>query len=115
MIIIIHDDDDDDDNNNLCYDYGFPPSFLQSIGVDHVFLHDPTTLVAVVRPDLFAYDKGPVVVELTGPLRGRTLQDPKTRPFWPRKNAWQGRPDVMVAVDVDAAAIEALLLKILQR
>jgi hypothetical protein len=42
---------------------------------DLVFLHDPCALVAAVKPELFTWKAGAVVVGLQGPLRGKTLLD----------------------------------------
>lgn len=40
-----------------------------------VFLHDPVSFVALVRPDLFTYKKGVVRVETQGICTGHTLLD----------------------------------------
>lgn len=45
-----------------------------SQGIDYIHMHDPTAFVAVICPELFSYDKGPVVVCLGGPIRGKTIQ-----------------------------------------
>jgi uridine nucleosidase len=42
---------------------------------DLVFLHDPCALVAAVKPELFEWKAGAVVVGQQGPLRGKTLLD----------------------------------------
>lgn len=43
--------------------------------MESVYLHDPCALVAAVRPDLFTWHAGAVVVAETGALRGKTLLD----------------------------------------
>ena len=40
-----------------------------------IFLHDPVSFVALVRPDLFTYKKGVVRVETQGICVGHTLLD----------------------------------------
>lgn len=40
-----------------------------------IFLHDPVSFVALVRPDLFTYKKGVVRVETQGICAGHTLLD----------------------------------------
>ena len=40
-----------------------------------IFLHDPVSFVALVRPDLFKYKKGVVRVETQGICIGHTLMD----------------------------------------
>lgn len=40
-----------------------------------IFLHDPVSFVALVRPDLFKYKKGVVRVETQGICTGHTLMD----------------------------------------
>ena len=44
-------------------------------GMEAVYLHDPCALVAAVRPELFTWHEGAVVVAETGALRGKTLLD----------------------------------------
>lgn len=43
--------------------------------ISGIFLHDPVSFVAVVRPDLFTYKKGVVRVETQGISVGHTLMD----------------------------------------
>ena len=43
--------------------------------ISGIFLHDPVSFVAVVRPDLFTYKKGVVRVETQGFCVGHTLMD----------------------------------------
>jgi hypothetical protein len=42
---------------------------------DLVYLHDPCALVAAVRPELFEWKTGAVVIGQDGPLRGKTVLD----------------------------------------
>lgn len=45
-------------------------------GIDHVPMHDPTAVLALVRPELITYRDLEVVVQLaSGPLRGMTAFD----------------------------------------
>lgn len=46
-----------------------------------IFLHDPVSFVAVVRPDLFTYKKGVVRVETQGICVGHTLLDQGLKKF----------------------------------
>ncbi|KAL1209694.1 Uridine nucleosidase 1 [Cardamine amara subsp. amara] len=48
---------------------------------DGVYLHDPVSFVAVVRPDLFTYKKGVVRVETQGICIGHTLMDQGLKSF----------------------------------
>jgi uridine nucleosidase len=43
--------------------------------ISGIFLHDPVSFVALVRPDLFTYKKGVVRVETQGICVGHTLMD----------------------------------------
>lgn len=43
--------------------------------ISGIFLHDPVSFVALVRPDLFTYKKGVVRVETQGMCVGHTLMD----------------------------------------
>jgi len=49
--------------------------------VSGVYLHDPVSFVAVVRPDLFTYKKGVVRVETQGICVGHTLMDQGLKRF----------------------------------
>ena len=40
-----------------------------------IFLYDPVTFVALVRPDLFTYKKGVMRVETQGICVGHTIMD----------------------------------------
>ncbi|RZC78644.1 hypothetical protein C5167_003854 [Papaver somniferum] len=48
---------------------------VKSDGLYGIFLHDPVSFVALVRPDLFTYKKGVVRVETQGICVGHTLMD----------------------------------------
>ncbi|KAJ6992822.1 uridine nucleosidase 1 isoform X1 [Populus alba x Populus x berolinensis] len=48
---------------------------VKSDGVYGIFLHDPVSFVALVRPDLFTYKNGVVRVETQGICAGHTLMD----------------------------------------
>ena len=48
---------------------------MRSVGLDGIFLHDPTALVAVLAPQLFGWHDGAVRVACDGLARGKTLLD----------------------------------------
>ncbi|KAK8713502.1 hypothetical protein V6N13_148717 [Hibiscus sabdariffa] len=75
---------------------------VKSDGVYGIFLHDPVSFVALVRPDLFTYKKGVVRVETQGICRGHTLLDQGLK-RWNGSNPWTGYSPISVAwtVDVD--------------
>ncbi len=81
--------------------------------MDAAFCHDPTALIAVLRPDLFTFKPGRVRVATQGIARGATLFDEQDRQ-WHKKNAWSGRPSVMVATAVDAAAVVEMVFERMQ-
>lgn len=43
--------------------------------MDAIHLHDPTALVAVLRPELFTWHSGAVRVAVEGVTRGQTVVD----------------------------------------
>ena len=47
----------------------------RSVGLDGIYLHDPTALVAVLAPQLFGWHDGAVRVSCEGVARGKTLMD----------------------------------------
>ncbi|KAJ1394494.1 Ribonucleoside hydrolase-like [Sesbania bispinosa] len=87
---------------------------VKSDGVYGIFLHDPVSFVAVVRPDLFTYKTGVVRVETQGICVGHTLLDQGLKK-WNTSNPWTGYSPVSVAwtVNVDGVLnyIRELLLK----
>lgn len=87
---------------------------VKSDGFCGIFLHDPVSFVALVRPDLFTYRKGVVRVETQGICVGHTLMDQGLK-TWSSTNPWTGYSPVSVAwtVDVDKVIghIKNLLMK----
>ncbi|GLT94674.1 hypothetical protein SLE2022_124030 [Rubroshorea leprosula] len=75
---------------------------VNSDGVYGIFLHDPVSFVALVRPDLFTYKKGVVRVETQGICVGHTLMDQGLK-RWNGINPWTGYSPISVAwtVNVD--------------
>ncbi|OMO68296.1 hypothetical protein COLO4_29777 [Corchorus olitorius] len=75
---------------------------VKSDGVYGIFLHDPVSFVALVRPDLFTYKKGVVRVETQGICVGHTLLDQGLK-NWNGSNPWTGYSPISVAwtVNVD--------------
>ncbi|KAL2345208.1 hypothetical protein Fmac_006493 [Flemingia macrophylla] len=77
---------------------------VTSDGVHGIFLHDPVSFVAVVRPDLFTYRKGVVRVETQGICVGHTLMDQGLKK-WNTTNPWTGYSPVSVAWTVDIEGV----------
>ncbi|EOY08190.1 Uridine-ribohydrolase 1 isoform 3, partial [Theobroma cacao] len=73
---------------------------VKSDGVYGIFLHDPVSFVALVRPDLFTYKKGVVRVETQGICVGHTLLDQGLK-RWNGSNPWTGYSPVSVAWTVN--------------
>ena len=68
---------------------------------DGCFMHDPSAVLAIDRPDWFTYEEAPVRVILDGPEIGRTVLDPMA-----------GTRAVKAAVAVDSPAVRAAFLSI---
>lgn len=85
----------------------------ESYGMEGIFLHDAAAFVAVVRPELFEWRAGKVVVVEDGPARGQTILDRLERP-WIGENAWVGRPEVDVGVGVDSGQVVAFVVELLK-
>lgn len=87
---------------------------VKSDGIHGIFLHDPVSFVALVRPDLFTFKKGVVRVETQGICVGHTLMDQGLK-IWNSSNPWCGFSPVSVAwtVNVEEALnyIMAILMK----
>jgi len=79
----------------------------QRLGRELIPLYDPTTLMAVIEPDLFTWQPMAVKVETKGELtRGMTVVDGRMRPEWPQ--------NLEVAVDVDAAEVRNTIIRALR-
>lgn len=77
---------------------------MKSDGLPGIFLHDPVSFVAVVRPDLFAYRKGVVRVETQGICAGHTLMDQGLK-RWHSSNPWTGYSPISVAWTVNVEEV----------
>jgi uridine nucleosidase len=108
----------------------------RSVGLDGIFLHDPTALVAVLQPQLFGWQDGGVRVACEGVARGRTMMDAGTKKCapsvhvcalsvlkadahavrsWVSANDWTGRPKVSVALSLDAPAVLQVVTDLLSK
>lgn len=87
---------------------------VASDGVHGIFLHDPVSFMALIRPDLFTYKEGVVRVETQGLCVGHTLMDQGLKK-WNSSNPWTGYSPVSVAwtVNVDEVLkhVKELLMK----
>lgn len=76
-------------------------------GIDGIFVHDSTAVAYLVCPEAFTIQRHRVRVETQGFASGKT---------WPARSgvyggdAWDGRPEVEIAVAVDGARTVALEL-----
>ncbi|KAK9159383.1 hypothetical protein Syun_005724 [Stephania yunnanensis] len=75
-----------------------------------VYLHDPTTLLAAVNPSLLTYAEGVVRVQTSGIMRGLTIFYNKKKRFG-EVTEWSDKPNVKVAVTVDAPAVVELVME----
>lgn len=81
----------------------------EAYGTKGVYLHDPTTLLAAVNPDLLTYTEGVVRVQTSGITRGLTLLY-NTQKSFGEVTEWSDKPTVKVAVTVDAPAVMKLVM-----
>ena len=76
----------------------------QKLGRELIPLYDPTTLLAVLEPDLFGWENMAGRVETRGELtRGTTVFDARFRREWPM--------NMEVAVSVDAGEAQAAIVR----
>ena len=77
-----------------------------SSGVDGIYLHDPTALLAATDPELFTFTSGPIRVVTEGVAMGCTIMDASGKSDrYKEGNPWHKRPLVKVALKVDADAV----------
>ncbi|XP_008808554.1 uridine nucleosidase 1-like isoform X2 [Phoenix dactylifera] len=87
---------------------------VKSDGVYGIFLHDPVSYVALVRPDLFTFRKGVVRVETQGICVGHTLMDQGLKK-WNTINPWSGYSPISVAWTVDVPGVIAYIKELLMK
>lgn len=78
--------------------------------VKGVYLHDPATILAAIKPSLFTYTEGVVRVQTTGITRGLTIFFNKQKRFG-EVTEWTDKPSVKVAVTVDAPEVVRLVME----
>lgn len=89
--------------------------YRTSYGLDACHVHDPATLVGVIRPDLFTWAPSEVRVATEGIFRGCTIRDTGVKDWGERTHPWSGRPKVLVAVGVDSNKVVDLLMERMAR
>uniref|UniRef100_A0A5B6Z305 Inosine nucleosidase n=1 Tax=Davidia involucrata TaxID=16924 RepID=A0A5B6Z305_DAVIN len=87
---------------------------VKSDGVYGIFLHDPVSFVALIRPDLFTYKRGVVRVETQGICLGHTLMDQGLKK-WNSSNPWSGYSPVSVAWMVNVDEVLTYIKKLLMK
>lgn len=87
---------------------------VKSDGIYGIFLHDPVSFVAVVRPDLFTYKKGVVRVETQGLCVGHTLLDQGLK-RWNTSNPWTGYSPISVAWTVNVEGVLNYIKELLMK
>ncbi|KAJ7527277.1 hypothetical protein O6H91_16G046200 [Diphasiastrum complanatum] len=91
--------------NALQFYYDYHHEFY---GVDAIYLHDPTTMVAAIDPSLLTYAEGVVRVQQEGICKGLTLFN-STKKKWAEPTEWCNKPPIKVAVTVDSDAVANLI------
>ena len=84
--------------------------FRESYDMDAVYVHDPAALAVVLRPSLFTWRSGQIRVLTESVARGMSVMDTGLK-RWNRPHAWTERPQVQVAVAVNAKAVTEMLLQ----
>lgn len=87
---------------------------VKSDGIHGIFLHDPVSFVALVRPDLFSFRKGVVRVETQGVCAGHTLMDLGLKK-WNSSNPWSGYSPVSVAWTVEVDEVVDYVMNMLMK
>jgi len=88
--------------------------FEARMGIDGIFVHDPTTIAYLLDPEAFTTEAWPIRVETESFSRGKTWPnigntDESTPP------AWHGRPSVNVCTQVDSQRVVDLVADLLLR
>jgi inosine-uridine nucleoside N-ribohydrolase len=82
-------------------------TYRQNLGVEGIHLHDAVAVVAAMHPEFFTMERMHGEVEIDGTLtHGATVFDRRRHP--------ESRPNLDVAVDVDAEAVAACIYRTLE-
>ncbi|TVU06016.1 hypothetical protein EJB05_49203, partial [Eragrostis curvula] len=84
------------------------------IGMSMVFLHDPVSFAALVRPEYFTFKKGVVRVETKGICTGHTSMDMGLKK-WNSENPWTGYSPISVAWTVDVRKVVAFVKELVTK
>ncbi|CAN6197743.1 unnamed protein product [Urochloa humidicola] len=87
---------------------------IESYGAPVIFLHDPVSFAALVRPDLFTFKKGVVRVETQGICKGHTSMDMLMKK-WNSENPWTGYSPISVAWTVDVPKMVAFVKELVTK
>ncbi|KAJ8615163.1 hypothetical protein MRB53_034535 [Persea americana] len=87
---------------------------VKSDGVYGIFLHDPVSFAALIKPEFFAFKKGVVRVETQGICVGHTLMDQGLK-SWNTSNPWTGYSPISVAWTVDVQGILTFVNELLMK
>ncbi|KAK1288878.1 Uridine nucleosidase 1 [Acorus calamus] len=87
---------------------------VKSDGVHGIFLHDPVSFVALIRPDLFTFKKGVVRVETQGICVGHTLMDHGLKK-WNSSNPWSGYSPISVAWTAEVPKVLKVIKDLLMK
>ncbi|TVU10601.1 hypothetical protein EJB05_44144 [Eragrostis curvula] len=79
-----------------------------------VFLHDPVSFAALVRPEYFTFKKGVVRVETKGICTGHTSMDMGLKK-WNSENPWTGYSPISVAWTVDVPKVVAFVKELVTK
>nr|CAB3456556.1 unnamed protein product [Digitaria exilis] len=85
-----------------------------SYGAPVIFLHDPVSFAALVRPELFTFRKGVVRVETQGICAGHTSMDLLLKK-WNSENPWTGYSPISVAWTVDVPKVVAFVKELVTK
>lgn len=86
-------------------------SFFERMnGIDGVYLHDPSAVMYLVKPELFKTEAWPLRVETEGFSRGKTWPSMGDTDI-PTPEPWQNRPLVSICTEVDHEALIAEVIK----
>lgn len=87
--------------------------YRKAAGIDGVFGHDSSAVAYLLDPTLYEVRGGPVRVVTEGIAIGQTIQMPNTRRFPAAAEAFAGRPEATVCIEVDAPRFLTLFADII--
>lgn len=87
--------------------------YRERVGIDGCYVHDASTIVYAISPDIFSTQDGVIRVATEGVAIGQTIVAEPGRTY--AVDFWQGRPTTNICMGVDAKRMLELILQTFEK